>query len=699
MKLLPSLFLANALADSCSDDIFASYSGSKTLNYGELGIFNKIGDTRNGRPIWKNSGGTMYIYAYLSPSSFNQKSTWRIGKNFNSDRAFWYTDLDGLDCPYQTDGRSVLWKDYYNSAWTDEPLFEITPLETKPTCLEYLYASYTGSRSHVVGELGSFRMIAETANDRPVWKNTASTMYLYSYVFASNNRGWRIGKDYKEAYAYGFSLDHTNWGCPYQTDESSVLWNDYYSGKWQKEPLYKIVKLVNQPCDVKGCSNGCTIVEGNAVCDCSHNPLLRLDAAGTTCVQHCDVANGGCGVTANCHNPTDSSPAYCSCSAPLILDATQKNCVEKCSIANGGCDASAICTNPTTAGGDVVCSCAAGKQFGSDRRTCTSTAEADLHCPTSTCWTYEMVDGNKKCVMKTGSAATDAGCNMYLYCSPSIMDFRWNNAKLLGQNTILNNPQTSCPIETSVGLVGTTTPTGADKMWQHAPASCDSTVTRENVDGKDMIIITKSFEYQGDNDGKNLGSTIFLDDAASVTIEVCCKFLATQSATSDDIAIEAGSEVEGKLDAVGSWDGSLKVEFTDNAYANKKTDAAILGETHYIKVSWTVGTSPLAQKVNWYVDDCAVSDVADASKKVDVIENQCFASVINAINTSPNMLSTSDFKFTFKSFSFNSAGNGSQKITCNINFCLKDNNECATETDKTKLTCSAAEAEKWVKPN
>ena len=75
--------------------------------------------------------------------------------------------------------------------------------------------------------------------------------------------------------------------------------------------------------------------------------------------------------------------------------------------------------------------------------------------------------------------------------------------------------------------------------------------------------------------------------------------MATQSATSDDIAIEAGQAVAGKLDTVGSWEGSLKIEFTDNAYATKKTDAAILGEMHYIKVSWTVGTSPLAQKVNW----------------------------------------------------------------------------------------------------
>merc|ERR1712227_597800 len=117
--------------------------------------------------------------------------------------------------------------------------------------------------------------------------------------------------------------------------------------------------------------------------------------------------------------------------------------------------------------------------------------------------------------------------------------------------------------------------------------------------------------------------------------------------------------------------GSLTVEFTDNAYATKKTDAAILGEMHYVKVSWTVGATALANKVNWYVD---------------VFENQCFASVINAINESNNMLSTSDFKFEFKSFSFNAAGAGSQKISCNINFCLKET-ECAAETAKTGLNC------------
>ena len=92
-------------------------------------------------------------------------------------------------------------------------------------------------------------------------------------------------------------------------------------------------------------------------------------------------------------------------------------------------------------------------------------------------------------LIKTDGAATKAGCNMYLNCTPEIMDFRWNNAKLLGENTIHKNPQTSCPIQDSVGDVGSITPTGVDKMWRYAPASCDSTVTRENVDGTGTVSI------------------------------------------------------------------------------------------------------------------------------------------------------------------------------------------------------------------
>lgn len=108
---------------------------------------------------------------------------------------------------------------------------------------------------------------------------------------------------------------------------------------------------------------------------------------------------------------------------------------------------------------------------------------------------------------------------MYLNCKPDIMDFRFNQASLLGENTVLVNDESTCPIVASSGLVGLKAATGADKMWKHAPASCDSEVTRETKDNKEWIVVKKSFQWRGDNEGKNIGTVIYLDDAATATIE------------------------------------------------------------------------------------------------------------------------------------------------------------------------------------
>ena len=57
-------------------------------------------------------------------------------------------------------------------------------------------------------------------------------------------------------------------------------------------------------------------------------------------------------------------------------------------------------------------------------------------------------------------------------------------------------------------------------MWKHAPASCDSEVSRETKDDLDYIVVKKSFIYKGDNSAQTLGaSSIYLDDAATVTVE------------------------------------------------------------------------------------------------------------------------------------------------------------------------------------
>ena len=152
-----------------------------------------------------------------------------------------------------------------------------------------------------------------------------------------------------------------------------------------------------------------------------------------------------------------------------------------------------------------------------------------------------------------------------------------------------------------------------------------------------------------------------------------------------------------------------------------------------------------------YINDCSVSDAEDADKNVEIIQNQCFAGAVQTTKVSSNMLSTSDFRyfisylkefinvnyhfrFSFKSFSFNAEGNGSQKLSCSIKFCLigkpgkiliiflnlyslsisssqkfknalfknmsyfLDDNECATATDPTKLVCDSATPYQWAKP-
>ena len=67
------------------------------------------------------------------------------------------------------------------------------------------------------------------------------------------------------------------------------------------------------------------------------------------------------------------------------------------------------------------------------------------------------------------------------------MDFRWNSFKLLGENTAEKKVQAECPIKYNKGKIGETSPMDVDRMWKYSPASCDSTVTRKNIDGTGKV--------------------------------------------------------------------------------------------------------------------------------------------------------------------------------------------------------------------
>ena len=76
------------------------------------------------------------------------------------------------------------------------------------------------------------------------------------------------------------------------------------------------------------------------------------------------------------------------------------------------------------------------------------------------------------------------------------MDFRWNSFKLLGENTAEKKVQADCPIQNNQGKIGETSPLDVDRMWKYSPASCDSTVTRENIDGTGKVGKAFNFIYE-----------------------------------------------------------------------------------------------------------------------------------------------------------------------------------------------------------
>merc|ERR1712176_417514 len=163
--------------------------------------------------------------------------------------------------------------------------------------------------------------------------------------------------------------------------------------------------------------------------------------------------------------------------------------------------------------------------------------------------------------------------------------------------------------------------------------------------------IKKTIVYAADETkvGKDIDSTkIYLDDQATTSITFCCRFKSSFVAISDQIAIAAGAP----------------------------DHVSILGATHFIEVAWTVGASsfPISSKLNWFIPYCTVknlnTDGTEADGEVNIINGLCYAKVLSTTKISTDVVSTTNFRFSYKSFSFNSAGNGKQKIECDVTFCL-----------------------------
>merc|ERR1712227_179081 len=105
---------------------------------------------------------------------------------------------------------------------------------------------------------------------------------------------------------------------------------------------------------------------------------------------------------------------------------------------------------------------------------------------------------------------------------------------------------------------------GINMRWYQDVGSCRSTISKNAAE--EITIVKKLIYYDNQLETKepiDLGSNVWLTgNGGRVSVEFTCKFASTFTAKSDEIAIEAGKAVEGKLEASGSWADSLTLEYT-----------------------------------------------------------------------------------------------------------------------------------------
>merc|ERR1712012_727175 len=198
-------------------------------------------------------------------------------------------------------------------------------------------------------------------------------------------------------------------------------------------------------------------------------------------------------------------------------------------------------------------------------------------CPSSECWVWN--DSEERCKLIDPVPKT---CAM-LSCTHQKIDFRFNKDKVYGAGTnIVPEEAELCdPVAendedmekydgTSVQTIDMSASTydGINMRWYQDVGSCRSTISKNAAE--EITIVKKLIYYDNQLETKepiDLGSNVWLTgNGGRVSVEFTCKFASTFTAKSDEIAIEAGKAVEGKLEASGSWADSLTLEYTDSTY-------------------------------------------------------------------------------------------------------------------------------------
>ena len=103
------------------------------------------------------------------------------------------------------------------------------------------------------------------------------------------------------------------------------------------------------------------------------------------------------------------------------------------------------------------------------------------------------------------------------------------------------------------------------------------------------------------------------------------------------------------MSAEGSWLSSFQIVYMDSSYKNQRADSyvEILGQTLFVNVLFSA--SGISEKVNWFVNSCDVEEVDDekvTGVKVPIIEDLCYAQILDTKPDSKALQSASDYRYS-----------------------------------------------------
>ena len=97
-------------------------------------------------------------------------------------------------------------------------------------------------------------------------------------------------------------------------------------------------------------------------------------------------------------------------------------------------------------------------------------------------------------------------------------------------------------------------------------------MTKVSENDVEWIKISKTLSYQeSSQNSKTLSpeTILFISNGNTVSVTFTCKFRAEVLASSDEIELELGNEINGKLDQEGNWRDSLKIEYWNSDFTRK----------------------------------------------------------------------------------------------------------------------------------